>query len=94
VRRLSELLGREVVTEAGETLGRCFDLRAERSASRLEITHLVLGKRGFLERLGIGSSRGEAKRHHKVWAHDSVPWEEVVGLESGRIIVGGRTEPR
>jgi sporulation protein YlmC with PRC-barrel domain len=94
VRRLSDFLGRDVVTEEGEILGRCFDLRAERSASSLEITHVVFGKRGFLERLGIGSSRGEAKRHHKVWAHDSIPWDEVVRLESGQIVVGDRTEPR
>jgi hypothetical protein len=49
---------------------------------------------GFLERFGIGSSRGEAKRHHKVWAHDAVPWKAVVRLESDRIVVKEGTELR
>jgi sporulation protein YlmC with PRC-barrel domain len=94
MRRLSDLTGRSVVSERGETLGRCFDVRAERSPSGLAVTGLVVGKRGLLERLGIGSSRGEAKRHHKVWARDSIPWDSVVRLETGRIIVKDQTKPR
>jgi sporulation protein YlmC with PRC-barrel domain len=93
VRRLTALLGREVVTESGEKLGRCFDLRAERSASKLEVTGLVVGAEGLLERLGIGPSRGEAKRHHKTWRHDAVPWEAVVRIEGKRIVVKDGTEP-
>jgi sporulation protein YlmC with PRC-barrel domain len=87
MRRLSDFLERIVVTESGEKLGRCFDLRGERTPRGLEVTGLVVGKRGFLERLGIGSSRGEAKRHHKVWDRDMVPWSAVVRLERDRIVV-------
>lgn len=94
MRRLSRLLGREVVTESGESLGRAFDVRGKRTAARLEVTGLVVGRRGFLERLGIGSSRGEAKRHHKVWDRDMVPWARVVRLEERRIVVEDETTPR
>jgi sporulation protein YlmC with PRC-barrel domain len=94
VRRLSDLLDRVVVTESGEKLGRCFDVRGERKGTKLEVTGLVIGPRGLLERLGIGPSRGEAKRHHKVWAHDAVPWKAVVRLAGGRIVVKDGTDPR
>jgi sporulation protein YlmC with PRC-barrel domain len=94
VRRLSDILERTVVTESGEKLGRCFDLRGERTATTLRVTGLVVGKRGFLERLGIGSSRGEAKRHHKVWDRDMVPWNTVVRLERDRIVVKDGTTPK
>jgi sporulation protein YlmC with PRC-barrel domain len=87
VRRLSRFLDAQVVTESGEKLGRCFDVRGEKTESTLKVTGLVVGKRGFLERLGIGSSRGEAKRHHKVWERDTVPWSAVVRLERDRIVV-------
>ena len=53
--RLSELLDRQVVTESGRTLGRAFDSEAAAGA-RADVTALVVGRRGFLERLGIGSS--------------------------------------
>jgi sporulation protein YlmC with PRC-barrel domain len=91
--RLSELLERQVVTESGTSLGRAFDVRARRRGSSVEITGLVVGRRGLLERLGVGSSRGEAKRHHKVWERDLVPWGAVVRFEHDRIVVREGTEP-
>jgi sporulation protein YlmC with PRC-barrel domain len=91
--RLSELVDRRVVTESGASLGRAFDVRAERRGSTVEITGLVVGRRGFFERLGIGPSRGEAKRHHKVWKRDLVPWQAVVRMEQKRIVVRDGTEP-
>ena len=94
MRRLSDLLERVVVTESGEKLGHCFDLRGERTARSLKVTGLVVGRRGYLERLGIGSSRGEAKRHHKVWDRDLVPWSAVVRLERNRIVVKDGTTPK
>jgi sporulation protein YlmC with PRC-barrel domain len=93
VRRLSDLLERVVLTESGEKLGHCFDVRGERTATTLQVTGLVVGRRGYFERLGIGSSRGEAKRHHKVWDRDVVPWEAVVRLEGDRIVVKDGTTP-
>jgi sporulation protein YlmC with PRC-barrel domain len=94
MRRLSRFLDRMVETESGEKLGRCFDVRAERTAAVLKVTGLVVGRRGFFERLGLGSSKGEAKRHHKLWAHNVVPWEAVLRLEGDRIVVKEGTTPR
>jgi sporulation protein YlmC with PRC-barrel domain len=94
VRRLSQFLDVEVVTESGESLGRCFDVRGERTPRTLKVAGLVVGKRGFLERYGIGGSSGEAKRHHKVWRRDMVPWDAVVRLEEQRIVVKDGTRLR
>ena len=91
--RLSELVDRKVVTESGKTLGRAFDVRASRRGSTVEVTGLVVGRRGLLERLGIGPSRGEAGRGHKVWKRDLVPWKAVVRLEQKQIVVRDGTEP-
>jgi sporulation protein YlmC with PRC-barrel domain len=90
--RLSELLDRQVVTESGRVLGRAFDLRGRWAGQEVEVTALVVGRRGFLERLGIGSSQGERRRHHKTWKHDAVPWEAVLRLQDGRIVVRDGTE--
>jgi sporulation protein YlmC with PRC-barrel domain len=92
VTRLSELLNREVVTESGRSLGRAFDVRARWSGKELDVIALVVGGRGFLERLGVGSSKGERRRHHKTWKHDTVPWEAVLRLQDGRIVVEDGTE--
>ena len=91
--RLSELVDRKVTTESGDSLGRAFDVRARRRGATVEITGLVVGRRGFFERLGIGPSGGEAKRHHKVWKRDLVPWRAVVRIEKDRIVVRDGTEP-
>jgi sporulation protein YlmC with PRC-barrel domain len=93
VKRVSELLDRKVVTESGHALGRAFDVRARRQGSTVEITGLCVGRRGLAERLGIGSSRGEARRGHKVWQRNFIPWDAVVRLEQGRIVVRDGTEP-
>ena len=53
--RLSELLGLEVQTESGESLGHVYDVRGELGARSLRVTGLVVGKLGLLERLGIGA---------------------------------------
>jgi sporulation protein YlmC with PRC-barrel domain len=92
VTRLSELLDREVVTESGRSLGRAFDVRGRWRGRDLEAIALVVGRRGFLERLGIGSSQGERKRHHKTWKHNTVPWDAVLRLQDGRIVVRDGTE--
>jgi sporulation protein YlmC with PRC-barrel domain len=92
VTRLSELLDRQVVTESGRSLGRAFDVRGRWRGKELEVTALVVGRRGFLERLGIGSSEGERRRHHKTWKHDTVPWDAVLRLQDGRIVVRDGTE--
>jgi sporulation protein YlmC with PRC-barrel domain len=92
VTRLSELLDRQVVTESGRSLGRAFDVRGRWTGKEVQVTALVVGRGGFLERLGIGSSQGERRRHHKTWKHDTVPWEAVLRLQDGRIVVRDGTE--
>jgi sporulation protein YlmC with PRC-barrel domain len=90
--RLSELVDRKVVTESGASLGRAFDVRARRRGSTVEVTGLVVGRRGFFERLGVGPSRGETKHGHKVWKRDLVPWNAVVRFAGDRIVVREGTE--
>ena len=91
--RLTELLDRKVVTESGSSLGRVFDVRARRHGPVVEVVGLVVGRRGLLERLGIGSARGESRRGHKVWTGDLVPWEAIVRFDRKRIVVREGSEP-
>jgi len=82
--RLGELLGREVMTESGERLGRVHDVQGELEEGRLRVTALVAGAPGILERLGVGTGKGgarQAKRH----GHAAIAWERVVRV--GRDVV-------
>ena len=83
--RLGELLGREVVTESGERLGRVYDVQGELEEGRLRVTGVVAGAPGFFERFGIGArGKGGARR---VLRHGraGIPWERVVRV--GRKVV-------
>jgi sporulation protein YlmC with PRC-barrel domain len=77
MRTLSSLLRRRVVTESGRSLGRCYDLRAELTSTKLRVTGLCVGHGGRLERLGI--------RSHDT--HHTIPWSAVIRIEGKRIIV-------
>jgi sporulation protein YlmC with PRC-barrel domain len=66
-----------VVTESGRSLGRCYDLRGELTATNLRVTGLCVGSRGFLERLGIRSHDN----------HQTIPWSAVIRIEGKRIII-------
>jgi sporulation protein YlmC with PRC-barrel domain len=77
MRTLSSFLRREVVTESGRSLGRCYDLRGELSATTLRVTGLCIGRRALLEHLGIRAQKPQA----------IVPWEAVVRIEGKRIVV-------
>jgi sporulation protein YlmC with PRC-barrel domain len=77
MRTLSSLLRRQVVTESGRSLGRCYDVRGELTATRLRITGLCVGRRAWLEHLGV---RPHAER-------TVVPWEAVVRIEGDRFVV-------
>jgi sporulation protein YlmC with PRC-barrel domain len=83
VNRLSQLLGTGVRTESGRQLGCVRDVRAELRPRSVAITALVVGRYGFLERLGIGApeSRGRNLRR------DVVPWSAVVRADAGGIVV-------
>jgi sporulation protein YlmC with PRC-barrel domain len=84
--RLSELLHRDVATESGRDLGHVHDVRAERRGSRLVVTGVVVGRRGVLEHFGIGVRR--ARTGAKLRSDGGVvPWEAVVRVSSGKVVV-------
>ena len=76
MRTLSSLQHREVVTESGDSLGRLYDLRADRTERTLTVTGLVAGRRGLLEHFGV-LPRSSAP----------IPWNDVVRIEGNRIVV-------
>jgi sporulation protein YlmC with PRC-barrel domain len=84
-----DLIGCEVETQSGEALGHCWDLRIASDgggAPRLE--GLLIGRLGFLQRMGLtrvrqARRRGEA-RHRDV---DVIPWEDVIAVEHGSVKV-------
>ena len=87
---VAELLGLEVETESGESLGRVFDVRGELTSRSLRVTGLVVGRLGFLERLGIGAPEaGE-----RIRGHDVVPWTAVVRADRRGVVVRDGTRPR
>lgn len=77
MRTFSSFLRREVVTESGETLGRCRDLCGELTDSSLRVTGLYVGRYAWLEHLGIGIRRPST----------IVPWNAVVELRGKQIVV-------
>lgn len=96
--RLSELIGSEVVDARGRHLGRVLDVDAVQDGPLVEgfgalprVTRLVVGRRGFLHRLGY--DRAEMQGPWLLRAvfsrlargqRDEVPWEAVESW-------GGRT---
>jgi sporulation protein YlmC with PRC-barrel domain len=76
--RLGELLGREVVTESGERLGRVHDVQGELEEGRLRVTALVAGAPGILERFGVGARGKGGARRAKRHGHAAIAWERVV----------------
>jgi len=83
--RLGELLGREVVTESGERLGRVHDVQSELEEGRLRVTGVVAGAPGLLERFGIGTGGKGGARRALRHSHSGIPWERVVRV--GREVV-------
>ena len=81
--RLTDFLNVHVVTESGDELGRVHDLRAERTPRTLKVTGLMVGKRGLLERLGVGAPEAGAR----IRTHDVIPWAAVVRADRRRIVV-------
>jgi len=81
--RLSELLGKEVVTESGWSLGHVFDVRVEVGGKTPKVLGLVVGAPGLRRRL-----YGEARRHDpSTLPQGAVPWESVQAIEDKRIMV-------
>lgn len=84
MRTFSSFLGRMVETESGRRLGACRDLRAALGGGRPEVQAIVVGRRGWLEHLGL--VRPSAR------PANAVPWEAVIRIEGDRIVVRDGTE--
>jgi sporulation protein YlmC with PRC-barrel domain len=84
--RLSELLNRKVVSESGQQLGRVHDVRGELVGGRLQVTGLIAGELGILERYGIGTQGSGGPGQAKVHGHPVIPWERVIRVGSEVII--------
>ena len=76
--RLSELLGRDVVSESGQRLGRVREIRGELMEGRLQIVGLVAGRLGILERYGIGTHGSGGPSQAKVRGYAIIKWDRVV----------------
>jgi len=85
--RLSELLNRKVVSESGQQLGRVHDVRGELVGGRLQVTGLVAGELGILERFGIGTHGSGGPGQATVHGHPVIPWERVVRVGSEVVIL-------
>ena len=83
MRTLTSLMGREVVTEGGRSLGSCHDVRVELTSSSLRVTAVVVGRRGWLEHLGV---RTRARK-------DAIPWDAVTRIEGALIVVRDDATP-
>jgi sporulation protein YlmC with PRC-barrel domain len=84
--RASDLVGCKVRTTGGEKLGRVHDLRAVAAPDgNWRLTGLVVGKLGLLSRLAgdASTSRGRSV----------VPWQDIVELGDGQIVVRSDSEP-
>jgi sporulation protein YlmC with PRC-barrel domain len=75
--RLSELLGREVVDENGQRLGRVHDVVCDRQPAAATVSALLIGSGGLLSRAGIPGGRRT----------DRVDWQDVRRVEPRRIVV-------
>ena len=78
------MVGRTVETESGRQLGRCHDMRAVLERGILRVEELIVGHRGRLEHFGIGTPKAHGP--------NAVPWEAVLRIEGGRIVVRDGTE--
>jgi sporulation protein YlmC with PRC-barrel domain len=83
---VSDLLGSRVRTEAGESLGRVHDVRAELGARSLKVNGFVVGKWGLLERLGLGAPRSGVR----IRSHDVIAWKDVVRADRRGVVVRRR----
>jgi sporulation protein YlmC with PRC-barrel domain len=83
VTRLSHLLGTPVRTESGRSLGRVRDIRAVIRPRTVIVSGLVVGRIGFLERLGIGSPEAKGRTARR----DLIPWNAVVRVTPNQVVV-------
>ena len=84
------LLGVPVTTESGRRVGRVYDVRAKLGPRELRVTGLLVGRLGFLERLGIGAPTAP----ERLRSHDVVPWRDVVRADRRGVVIRDGTKLR
>jgi sporulation protein YlmC with PRC-barrel domain len=80
--RLSDVIGRAVVTETGWPLGKARDIRVETTERTAKATALVItppGPRGSF--LRWRRTRGHTS------SHQIIPWDAVKSIEPNRVVV-------
>ena len=93
--RLSDLLGSEVCTESGEKLAHVWDVRAEAVDGGYRLVGLLVGRSALFERLGLKGWRAAREHGEKTRPNvDVVPWDAVLRIEHGLIVVRDGTEPQ
>ena len=104
--RLTELLGAEVVDQAGRLAGRVHDVRLVQDGpllaggfgASLRLDGLIVGRRAVGARLGYDRSRMRGPLPVKLlfgWVrHDGryVTWDRVERLEDGRVLISGSAD--
>jgi sporulation protein YlmC with PRC-barrel domain len=80
--RASDLIGCELRTQSGQKLGRVHELRANATGDGWELAGLIAGPRGLSDRFRGGGGPDDPSR-----GGDVIPWESVVALEDGLVIV-------
>jgi len=104
--RLTELLGAEVVDQAGRPAGRVHDVRLVQDGplpaggfgASLRLDGLIVGRRAVGARLGYDRSRMRGPLPVKLlfgWVrHDGryVTWDRVERLEDGRVLISGSAD--
>jgi sporulation protein YlmC with PRC-barrel domain len=88
--KLTDLLGLEVRTESGDGCGRVHDVRAELKPRSLQVTGLVVGKLGLLERFGFGAPGS----HDRLRSDDMIAWSDVVRADRRGVVVKDGAEGR
>ena len=80
--RLTSLIGTTVTTQGGTALGEVCDVRVRQESGL--ITALLVGRRGLRERLLGGGPEGRKApgSHPQV-----LPWDTVLRIEGGRVVV-------
>ena len=90
---LAQLRHAEVVDESGRALGRVHDVRMARDsepaaagqAPRYRVEGLIVGRSGMRARLGLH----RARRPEPLRPSQPLPWEAVLAVNPGCIIVRG-----
>jgi hypothetical protein len=103
--RLSELLGAEVIGEAGGSAGRVHDIRLVQDGpmiggfgASLRLAGLIVGRRALGARLGYEHASMKGPLPVKLlagWLHRDgryVAWDRVRAVEQGRILITGSAD--